>query len=442
MLPPNSSNTCSTPDQKLLEEIVHTYPQPIIVIDNDHRVLIWNKACEKVFGIPAQDVLGTKDQWKTFYPAPRPILADVVLDDDEEQLEQFYPGIHRRSPFIDDAYEVESFFPKLGSNIDRWLYFTAKRLYDEDGNVVGAIESLIDITERMVAEAEVKQLNESLSDHSQKLEEANEELKATMLKLANTQKLASLGKLVAGISHELNTPIGNIRTISSALKADTSRIQDQLNSGEMTKSALENFLSNVLESTDLIEKSTAKTAELILSCQQISSNDNEYKRSQLDLRDLVEEVLNRQTQSLSRSSIIVENLIPHNISMNSFAAPIQQIFDNLINNTRMHAFTEQQSGKIKIHAHTCEKAIKLIYTDSGCGIPTKNFAKVFDPFFTTKFGQGSNGLGLYIIFNLVTGALGGSIELQSPNDGGFELHITLPSTSPYALTAEDDTYYI
>ncbi|WP_415903790.1 ATP-binding protein [Neptuniibacter sp. QD48_55] len=439
---PDSGNPCSAHEQKLLDEIVHTYPQPIIVIDNDHRVIIWNKACEKVFGIPAKAVLGTKDQWKTFYPAPRPILADVVLDDDKEQLEQFYPGLHRKSPFIEDAYEVESFFPKLGSNIDRWLYFTAKRLYDEDGNIVGAIESLIDITQRMEAEAEVKQLNDALSDHSQKLEEANEELKATMLKLANTQKLASLGKLVAGISHELNTPIGNIRTISTALRADTSRIQDQLNSGEMTKSALESFLSNVLESTDLIEKSTAKTAELILSCQQISTNDNQYDRSQLDLRALVEEVLNRQTQTLARSNIIVENLIPHDISMNSFAAPIQQIFDNLINNTRMHAFDDQQTGKIKICAQLCDKTITLIFSDTGCGIPTKNFAKVFDPFFTTKFGQGGNGLGLYIIFNLVTGVLGGSLELQSPDDGGFELHITLPSTSPYALTAEDDTYYI
>lgn len=442
MLRPEPSPPCSAHEQKLLEEIVHTYPQPIIVIDIDHRVLIWNKACEKVFGISAKDVLGTKDQWKTFYPEPRPILADIVLDDDKEQLELFYPGLHRKSPFIEDAYEVESFFPNLGSHTDRWLYFTAKRLYDEDGNVVGAIESLIDITQRMEAEAEVKQLNESLCDHSQKLEEANEELKATMLKLANTQKLASLGKLVAGISHELNTPIGNIRTISTALKADAARIQDQLNAGGMTKSALENFLNNVLESTDLIEKSTAKTAELILSCQQISASDNEYERSMLDLRALVEEVLNRQTQGLARSNILVENLIPHDITMNSFAAPIQQIFDNLINNTRMHAFGEQRSGKIKICAQVCEKMIKVIFTDNGCGIPTKNFSKVFDPFFTTKFGQGGNGLGLYIIFNLVTGVLGGSLELQSPNDGGIELHIILPCTSPYALTVEDDTYYI
>jgi len=442
MLSPEPSSHCSEHEQKLLEEIVHTYPQPIIVIDTDHRVLIWNKACEQVFGIPARDVLGTKNQWKTFYPEPRPILADVVLEDDRKQLEQYYPGLHRKSPFIEDAYEVESFFPKLGSNTDRWLYFTAKRLYDQDGNVAGAIESLIDITQRMEAEAEVKELNESLSDHSQKLEEANEELKATMLKLANTEKLASLGKLVAGISHELNTPIGNIRTISTALKADASRIQDQLNSGEMTKSALENFLNNVIESTDLIEKSTAKTAELILSCQQISANDNEYERGQLDLRELVEEVLNKQTQGLARSNILVENLIPHDISMNSFAAPIQQIFDNLINNTRMHAFDDQPSGKIKICASVSDKSIRLVYTDNGCGIPTKNFVKVFDPFFTTKFGQGGNGLGLYIIFNLVTGVLGGSLELQSPNDDGFELHITLPSTSPYALTVEDDTYYI
>lgn len=442
MFRPETPSPCSLYEQKLLEEIVHTYPQPIIVIDNNHRVLIWNKACEKVFGIKAKEVLGTQDQWKTFYPEPRPILADVVLDDDKAQLEQFYPGLHRKSPFIEGAYEVESFFPKLGSKSDRWLYFTAKRLYDDQGKVVGAIESLIDITQRMEAEAEVKQLNQSLSEHSQKLEEANEELKSTMLKLANTQKLASLGKLVAGISHELNTPIGNIRTISTCLKADATRINEQLNSGEMTKSSLENFLSNVLESTDLIEKSTAKTAELIISCQQISANDNEYERGKLDLRELVEEVLNRQNQGLSRSGLIVENLIPHNITMNSFAAPIQQIFDNLLNNTRMHAFEDQQSGKITLDAKASDKTIHLTYMDNGCGIPNKNFVKVFDPFFTTKFGQGGNGLGLYIIFNLVTGVLGGSLELKKPDNDGFELHITIPSTSPYALTLEDDTYHI
>ena len=429
--------------EKLLEDIVNTYPQPIIAIDQNHKVIVWNNACEKVFGINAAQVLGTNKQWKTFYPKPRPILADIVLSNNIDQLDEFYPNIYRKSPFIKGAYEAENFFPKIGAHeYNRWLYFTASRLYSDSGEVIGAIESLIDITERMEAESEVRELNKILEQRTSDLEVINSELNTTMLKLANAEKLASLGKLVAGIAHQLSTPIGNIRTISSSLHDETQSFIQSITSGNVTKTALNDFLHSSLQSNQLIEQSTAKAADLISNCKKAAINRNQASRAQFNLADTLEELLALRMDSLNKSNIRLRVEVPVQIRLDSFPAAITQIINYLIDNAIMHGFENYSEGLISLKAKLNGNAVSIVFRDNGYGISPENIAKAFDPFFTAHLQHEGCGLGLYIIYNLVTGILGGTIELESTEGEYTEIRILIPATAPYPVHPHNDDYHI
>lgn len=429
--------------EKLLEDIVNTYPQPIIAIDQNHKVIVWNNACEKVFGINAAQVLGTNKQWKTFYPKPRPILADIVLSNNIDQLDEFYPNIYRKSPFIKGAYEAENFFPKIGAHeYNRWLYFTASRLYSDSGEVIGAIESLIDITERMEAESEVRELNKILEQRTSDLEAINNELNTTMLKLANAEKLASLGKLVAGIAHQLSTPIGNIRTISSSLHDETQSFIQSMTTGNVTKTALNDFLHSSLQSNQLIEQSTAKAADLISNCKKAAIHRNEATRAQFNLAETIEELLALRIDSLTKSNTHLRVNIPDQIRLDSFPAAITQIISYLIDNAIMHGFEDYNEGLISLKAKLDDNTVSIIFRDNGCGISSDNIAKAFDPFFTAHLQHDGCGLGLYIIYNLVTGILGGTIELESTEGEYTEIRIAIPATAPYPVHPHNDDYHI
>ena len=139
-----------------LAQIIDSTPVSTFVIDAEHRVTHWNRACERVFKIAAADMVGTKDSWKAFYPKPRPVLADLIVNDDHSALaamEHYYTGAVGPSAVVSGAYEAEGYFPNIG----RWLSFLAAPLHDEEGRIVGAIETLQDITERKTAEIELRE---------------------------------------------------------------------------------------------------------------------------------------------------------------------------------------------------------------------------------------------------------------------------------------------
>ncbi len=151
-------------EQRQLTEIIQSSPVPTFVIDAQHRVTHWNRACEIVMGVPASEMVGTTNQWRAFYPEPRPVMADLILDlANDSTIERYYPGRYRSSAFIENAMESEDFFPHF-PNGGRWLHFTAAPLHGPDGNVVGAIEILQDITERKRAEAAIAENERRLSE--------------------------------------------------------------------------------------------------------------------------------------------------------------------------------------------------------------------------------------------------------------------------------------
>ena len=145
-----------------LTQLLDSSPVPTFVINERHIVTHWNRGCELVMGIPAASIVGTSDAWRACYDSPRPVMADIIVSQgDENQAARFYSGKYKKSESIPNAFEAEDFFPNL-PNGGRWLFFTAAPLFNDDGKIIGAIETLQDITERKKAEIELKTLNDQL----------------------------------------------------------------------------------------------------------------------------------------------------------------------------------------------------------------------------------------------------------------------------------------
>lgn len=287
-----------------------------------------------------------------------------------------------------------------------------------------------DISERKRVEAELEQHRKNLE---KLVEERTAELRKAMEQLVQSEKLAALGHLVAGVAHELNTPLGNTRMVASTLKEDLAVFENALQGDNLKRSDLDIFLNRSREAVKLLESNSSRAAELISQFKQVAIDQTSMRRRKFNLLSTLEELLaTMQPQFRSTGHRVVFD-IPQNIEMNSFPGPLGQVITNLTGNSLLHAFSKKNEGIINIHAMRTEpELITIIYSDNGCGIPEESRRRVFEPFYTTRLGQGGSGLGLYIVYNLVTGVLGGTIDIDKDYKEGTRFNLYLP------LNREDD----
>ncbi len=290
--------------------------------------------------------------------------------------------------------------------------------------------------------AELAQANQALERYRDHLEElvaartaelqrTNEELHRAMNQLVQTEKLAALGHLVAGIAHELNTPLGNARTMASALDEHLSEFATAVETGALRRSQLEQFLTRSREAVGLLERNTARAANLISHFKQVAVDQTSMRRRRFDLRQTIEETLDTLQPQFKHTTHQVEVAIPEPLEMDSYPGPLEQIIANLVSNSLIHGFTGINGGIIRIQATAISSdRIQIKYLDNGTGIPENIINNIFDPFFTTILGSGGPGLGLYIVYNLVIGVLGGTIESQSVVGQGVQFQLTLPRIGP------------
>lgn len=288
--------------------------------------------------------------------------------------------------------------------------------------------------ERVIAEEDLQRLAETLenrvAERTRELESANAALSQAMEQLVQREKLASLGSLVAGVAHELNTPIGNALTVSTALNDIHRAFAVELTSGSMKRSALDRFVAENIEATALIERNLKRAAELIHHFKQVAVDQASVRRRQFDLSVLVEDVLSTLSPLLRRSPHRVQVDIPTGLLLESYPGPLEQVLTNLIENSLIHAFVPGQPGVIHLSATAAAGRLRLRYADDGQGIPEAMRHRVFDPFFTTRLGQGGSGLGLYLVYNLVHGRLGGSIQLAEGDGPGACFIMDVPMVAP------------
>lgn len=291
-------------------------------------------------------------------------------------------------------------------------------------------------------EGDLKDLNVSLesrvSERSAALERANADLSAALETLQRTQvellaseKMASLGSLVAGIAHELNTPIGNSLLASTSLRDRVEDFERHVAAGALRRSELLRHLEEVRTASQLIANSLHKAAELISSFKQIAVDQTNDQRREFDLLEAVRDTIATYTPRLRRAGCEVVLDIPEGLRFDSYPGGLYQVLNNLMNNALNHAFEAGAGGTITVHAEAAaDGMVALTFSDNGAGMTDEVLRRVFDPFFTTRMGQGGTGLGMHIVYNIVNAALGGRISVSSAPGAGTAVRMLLPRSAP------------
>ena len=284
-----------------------------------------------------------------------------------------------------------------------------------------------DISERKRVEKELELHRENLE---KLVEKRTSDLKKAMEQLVQSEKLAALGQLVAGFAHELNTPLGNTRMMASALKEEVLKFSEAVQGGVLTKSYLDSYLQRSLEAIKLLENNASRASELISKFKQVAVDQASTRKRKFHLKTTLEELISTLQPQFKHTNHKVILEIPPDIELDSYPGPLGQVIANLIGNSLLHGFKNGFNGEIRIRAvKTDSEKVRIEYSDNGSGIPDGIRNRIFEPFFTTKLGQGGSGLGMYIVYNLISSVLDGNISINPELTKGIGFIITLPLQS-------------
>ncbi len=442
-----------------LSQIIEGDPVPTFVIDANHCITHWNRACAQIAGVPAEQMIGTNRQWLPFYDDERPTMADLIVGGGiESQVNNYYHGSFRRSAIIDGAYEAEGFFPKLGDG-GRWMFFTAAPLHDTHGTLIGAIETLQDITDRRQAEGALRQhqehLEQLIAKRTGELAEANtrlarehrelqqllQKVETTQQQLLQSEKLAAIGQLAAGVAHEINNPVGFVTSNLGTLKGYVGRLLELIDAYERAQPAtlpaetaavraridLDFLREDIPALLDESAEGLQRVTRIVQDLKDFSRVDN-VERQSADLNAALESTLNVVWNELKYKAEVVRELgeIPE---IECVPAQINQVFMNLMVNA---AQAIPQRGRITLRSGTDGDYVWFEIEDTGCGMPEEVRKRIFEPFFTTKpVGKGT-GLGLSISYDIIVKKHGGRLDVTSTPGRGTTFRISLPLTPPTA----------
>lgn len=268
--------------------------------------------------------------------------------------------------------------------------------------------------------------HEQLENKNCELAVAYERLQSTQRELFEAEKIASLGRLVAGVSHEINTPLGNAITSESALRKQLGEIREKFDQKTLTQTQFSQFLEICHQTLRHVDSSLSRVTKLISSFRQMSLAQNEEMRQRIDLVQLLKQDEATLRMDPRSEHIHIEFSLPESLYINSFPGVIHEIIEHLYENTVTHAFEDQQSPRMQIVCEQLsEDLVCICFSDNGIGIDSDVQDKVFEPFYSTSMAR-TTGLGLNIVYNLVNKVLGGKISLTSALKQGTSFRITLP----------------
>ena len=282
-----------------------------------------------------------------------------------------------------------------------------------------------DVTDRRDAQ-------EALLTANLNLENSIAELHRTQAELVQAEKLASLGAMVAGISHELNTPLGNALVSASTLRDTMLQLRADISNGKLRRSVLDAFLRDGVEIADLVIRSTQRAAELVSTFKQVSVDGRSEQRRVFDLSALVDDVLVGVRPTTAQQPWTITAVIPSGLECDSYPGALGQVLSQLVDNALTFAFQPGKAGSLTIEASEDADRVVLRVTDDGPGIDTNHLPRIFDPFFTTRLGQGGPGLGLSIAKNIVAGVLDGSLQATSEPGQGACFTLKFARNAPNA----------
>lgn len=296
---------------------------------------------------------------------------------------------------------------------------------DEIGEMARAVEVFRDnaIAKRK-AEEEVRAAKE-------RAETALAELRDAQRSLVDAEKLAALGGLVAGVAHEVNNPIGISLTVASSFARRSEAFAEEMKAGQLRRSRLEEFVEGSRVAAQQLVTNLQRAGDLVQSFKQVAVDRSHAERRQFDLREATDQITASLRPALKRSHVALEIDVPSGIVLDSFPGSYGQVLTNLFLNAVTHAFPGDNSGLVTIAARPLgDNEVEIVVADDGIGMTTEIQRQAFDPFFTTRRNKGGTGLGLHIVYNLVTQQLGGRVNLHSEPGRGTAFNITLPRVAP------------
>jgi predicted ATPase/signal transduction histidine kinase/tRNA A-37 threonylcarbamoyl transferase component Bud32 len=369
----------------------------LAAFDAEGRLRVWNTKAIEIFGVPpALQRVGV---------AYRDVVEAVIASG------------KLRTP-LDDIDPMEG--PReLEFQDDRVIQVRNRPLPDG-----GAVHTYLDVTEDRKRERE-------LWDAHEQLRTAHAQLQATQQQLVQAEKMASMGRLVAGMAHEINTPIGTVITSASFLGDKVEEFTVITGTRPVKRIEFQNFLDSVRLSVSLIMANISRAADLVQSFKQVAVDQTHDSRRHFDLKGYFEEALSSLSLTWNRLGHEVRLECPGDLEVDTYPGALAHILTNFITNSIIHGYDEGERGHFEVIVRRItEDMVEMVYRDDGHGIPEQHQAKVFEPFFTTRRNAGSLGLGLHIVYNLVASRLGGTVELASGTGTGTRLTVRFPVRAP------------
>src|SRR6201993_918679 len=399
--------------RRLLQQVIDTVPAVINVKDRDLRYVLMNRYMAGIFGIEPSEAIGrTTTDLMSRYGAAK-------TDENDQRVLQLKKGL---------GFYEEEYLDSAG-NMRHWLV-NKLPLMDADDKIEHIVTVALDIGERKRGEQEMRKARDAA-------ETALRNLRDTQASLIEAEKLAALGRLVAGVAHEVNNPVGISLTVASALDRKTANFAAEVERGDLRRSSLNDFLATSRDASSQLVANLNRAAELIQSFKQVAADRNYSDKRSFDLADLTEQVVMSLRPGLRKHNLTLNVECQPNLMMNSYPGPYGQVLTNLFLNAVAHAFPDGKPGVVDIHVRESGKDnVEIIFADNGCGMSLDVRRRAFDPFFTTRRDQGGTGLGLHIVYSIVTNRLGGRLDLDSEPGGGTRIQMILPRVAPLEQAAE------
>jgi PAS domain S-box-containing protein len=411
-----ASSVVPFPQQPALQLIYDTAPIGLACLSLDCRYLQINQRLTEICGISVEDHLGRSVRDCV------PALADAVEGIVRSIMDTGAPviGIEvsgQRADQIEERFWITYWHPLRSSS----------------GEIVAVNVAAEEITERKRAEAALQASEREIRRARDAAEATLRNLQETQNSLIEAEKLAALGRLVAGVAHEINTPVGTSLTVASTLERKTELFAAEVARGNLKRSSLHEFIKVSRAASSQLIANLDRAAELIRSFKQVATDRNHSNQRIFDLGGLTEQIFLSLRPGLGTQHLTLKVECEPDLMMNSYPGPYGQVLTNLFLNAVAHAFPDGKEGTIdvKVRASGSED-VEIVFLDDGCGMSLDVRHKAFDPFFTTRRDRGI-GLGLHIVYSIVTGCLGGRLILASVLGEGTKIQVVLPRVAPPLL---------
>jgi PAS domain S-box-containing protein len=392
--------------QPALQLIYDTAPIGLACLSPDCRYLQINQRLTEICGISVEDHLGRSVRDCV------PALADSVEAIVRSIMETGEPvtGIEVAGQRADQ--------PEERSWITYW-----HALRSPSGEIVAVNVAAEEITARKRSEQEMRRAREAA-------EQALDNLRETQASLVEAEKLAALGRMVAGVAHEINNPVGSSLTVASALQRRCEIFAAQVAHGGVRRSSLNELIDAVTTATSQLVTNLNRASDLVQSFKQVATDRSGIERRSFDLGELTGQVLIGLRPELRRRNLVLNLECPHGLPMDSLPGPYGLVLTNLIHNAVVHAFPDGQAGTITLKAAASgPDNVEIVVSDDGCGMTSEIRRRAFDPFFTTRRREGATGLGLHIVHSMVVDQLEGRLSLISEPGRGTTVRLILPRST-------------